>query len=327
MTVPVFHLQRTGLRAQIRRNSIAYWFILPTLAAMLLVHIIPTLQAIYMSFLDLRQVNLLQYLGAPFVGLAHYGNILGGIFFGSDDAQVTNLSQAFVNTVWYTAWVNIATLGVGMVLALLLNRRFPGRGVARTLVLLPWVVPTFMVGVVWNLIWLQQAGLANRILVDWVGVLDSRPQWLIGPLSFWAIVVPTVWRNIPFTTVMLLSGLQIIPPEQYEAADIDGANAWQKFRFITIPHLRPMLSVLTMFGIVFTLIGGSGYNISTSLFSGASYAGRWADLLVPAIVRQSFERQLFGFGAAASVLIMLTMVAFAALWYRVFRGTLVREGE
>jgi multiple sugar transport system permease protein len=321
-------MSRTGsLRARLKRNRIAYWFILPTLAAMLLVHIIPTLQAIYMSFLDLRQINLLQYLAAPFVGLAHYANILGGLFLGSEDAQVTNLSQAFVNTIWYTLWVNVLTLAISMVLALLLNRAFPGRGVARTLVLLPWVVPTFMVGVVWNLIWLQQAGLANRILVDWLGLVDTRPQWLIGPLSFWAIVIPTVWRNIPFCTVMLLSGLQVIPPDLYEAAGIDGANNWQKFRYVTLPQLGPMLSVLIMFGIVFTLIGGTGYNISTSLFSGASYAGRWADLLVPAIVRQSFERQLFGFGAAASVLIMLTMVGFAALWYRVFGGSLVRERE
>jgi multiple sugar transport system permease protein len=289
---------------------------------MLLVHFIPTVQAIYMSFLDLRQINLLQYLRAPFVGMRHYNELVGGFVLGSNDAQVSTLTQAFRNTIRYAFWVNVLTLSLGMVLALLLNRKFRGRGLARTLVLLPWVVPTFVVGTMWNLIWLQRGGLANRILVDWTGILDEPHTWLIGPMSFWALVIPTVWRGLPFVAVMLLSGLQSIPEDLYEAAVVDGANAWQRFRYITLPMLRPMLTILVMFGIVFNLIGGSGYNISASLFGGGSYAGRYADLIVPAIVRQTFERQLFGFGAAASVLVMLALLVFIAIWYRVFRSSL-----
>jgi multiple sugar transport system permease protein len=312
------------------RNVIAYAFIGPTLAAMLLIHIVPSIQALYMSLLDLKQANLLLYLRAPFIGLTHYQDLVGGLVFGSDDVNVASLGQAFNNTLWYTLWVNVGTLGLGMLLALLLNRRARGVGVARTFILLPWVVPTFVVGIAWNLIWLQDGGLANRVIVDWLGLVQDRPAWLTGPNSFWALVIPTVWRSLPFTAIMLLSGLQVIPPDLYEAAAIDGASPLARFRFITLPLLRPILAVLVLFGTVFNLIGGQGYNISASMFTAGSGAavngGRYADLLVTAIVRQSFDRQLFGFGAAASVLVMVVLMVFVAVWYRFFRSALTTEG-
>ena len=308
---------------RVRRNAIAYAFIAPTVAVMLLVHIVPSVQALYMSLLDLKQVNLLLYLRAPFVGLQHYQTIVGGVLFGADDVNVASLGQALNNTLWYTFWVNLGTLGIGMLLALLLHRRFRGVGLARTLVLLPWVMPTFVVGIAWNLIWLRDGGLANRLLVDWLGLLSDRPTWLTGPASFWALVIPSIWRSLPFASVMLLAALQVVPVDLYEAARVDGASALARFRYITLPFLKPVLSVLILFGTVFSLIGGQGYNISASMFTAGSGAsvngGRYADLLVPAIVRQSFERQLFGFGAAASVLVMLILMLIVAVWYRAFR--------
>jgi multiple sugar transport system permease protein len=312
-----------------RRNRIAYAFIAPTLVAMLLVHIIPSIQALYMSLLDLKQTNLLLYLRAPFVGLQHYQNIIGGLVSGGDDVNVASLGQALNNSLWYTLWVNVLTLGLGMVLALLLNRRFRGVGLARTMVLLPWILPTFVVGIAWNLIWLSDGGLANSLLVDWTGLLETRPTWLTGPGSFWALVIPSVWHGLPLAAVMLLAGLQVIPLDLYEAARVDGASAWSRFRYITLPLLRPVIGVLLLFGTVLNLIGGKGYNISASMFtagSGAAVnAGRYADLLVPAVVRQSFERQLFGFGAAASVLMMIVLMVIVALWYRAFRSAMTSE--
>ncbi|MBV9546833.1 MAG: sugar ABC transporter permease [Chloroflexi bacterium] len=314
---------QASLRGRVRRNAIAYVFVAPTLVTMLLVHFIPGAQGMYMSFLDLKQVNLLLYLRAPFIGLAHYQQILG-VFFGSDDANVAALGQALNNTLWYTFWVDAGTLGLGLALALLLHRRFRGVGLARTLVLLPWVMPTFVVGIAWNLIWLQDGGLANHLLVDWLGVLHFRPAWLTGPASFWALVIPSIWRTLPFTSVMLLAGLQVIPTDLYEAARVDGATGLDRFRYITLPFLMPVLSVLVLFGTVFNLIGGQGYNISASMFAAGSGAavngGRFADLIVPAIVRQSFERQLFGYGAAASVVVMLILLVLVGVWYRGFRS-------
>jgi multiple sugar transport system permease protein len=154
--------------------------------------------------------------------------------------------------------------------------------------------------------------------------LSDRPTWLTGPASFWALVIPSIWRSLPFASVMLLAALQVVPTDLYEAARVDGASALARFRYITLPFLKPVLSVLVLFGTVFDLIGGQGYNISASMFTAGSGAsvngGRYADLLVPAIVRQSFERQLFGFGAAASVLVMLILMLIVAVWYRAFRS-------
>jgi len=325
MVVELFRgVVRSNLRRRFRQNRIAYLFIAPAVFMMLLVHLIPTAQALYMSLLDLRQSTLRLYLGAPFVGLEHYRDIVGGLIFGGGSANISGLGQALVNALWFTLWLNVGTLGLGLVLALLLNRKFRGRGLARTLVLLPWVVPTFVVGLIWRYIWLQRGGLANHILVDWLHLADQPIQWLLLENTRWALLIPAVWRGIPFAALLLLAGLQVIPADLYEAARVDGANAWQRFRYITLPQLKSIIALQVMFGVVFTLFGFGPFNIATSMFGGTNH-GTYAELLIPAIARQTFSNQLYGYGAAASVLAMVLAMGFVALWYRVFRDTLTAQ--
>lgn len=318
------HPSGLSLGQRIRQNRIAYLFIAPSLLMMILIHLIPTVQALYMSFLDLRQSTLRLYLGAPFVGLEHYQDILVGLFTGGGSSNIKGLSQALRNALWFTLWLNVGTLGLGMVFALLLNRKFIGRGIARTLVLLPWVVPTFVVGLIWRYIWLQQGGLANRILVDWLHVVDQPIQWLLNENTRWALLIPAIWRGVPYTALMLLAGLQTIPGDLYEASHVDGATPIQQFWYITIPMLKPIIALQVMFGVVFTLFGFGPYNIATSMF-GSTNHGSYAELLIPAIARQTFSSQLYGYGAAASVLAMFLAMIFVALWYRVFRGALTAQ--
>jgi multiple sugar transport system permease protein len=310
--------------AALRRYRIAYLFIAPAVAAMLLVHVIPSVQALYMSLLDLNTRTLLLYLAAPFVGLQHYQAILGGLFFGSDDALIRGLSQALVNTFWFTLWVQIGTLVFGLLLALLLHREFRWRGIARTLVLLPWVVPTFVVGIIWQFIWLQQGGLANRILFDWLRLVDRPVTWLLLENARTALIIPAIWRGLPFATVMFLSALQVVPLDLYEAAGIDGADAWARFRYITLPLLKPVILITTLFGVIFNFFGFGPYNIAVSLF-GTDNLGRHVNLLSLAIIRQTFANQLYGYGAAASVLLMLVALVFVGVWYRAFRADLTAE--
>jgi multiple sugar transport system permease protein len=304
---------------RIKKHRLAYALIAPTTLAMLMVHFIPTLQGIYMSFLDLTQYTLGRFLGAPFVGLENYAFI----FSSRNNALVAGLANAARNTVIYTIFVNAGTLGIGMVTALLLNRHFRFRGLARTLLLLPWVVPTYVVGMLWGMMWLRDRGVINMILVDWFHLLDQKPFWLIGRNTIWAIIIPTIWRQLPFSTVMLLSGLQIIPDELHEAAAIDGASAWQRFRYITLPLLKPVVSIMLLWGVIFTVFG---YNIVVMMFgNGGGFPGEWGDLLMPAIQRQSFGYWLFGLGAAASTLMMAGMMVFVWAWYRAFRASLIQE--
>jgi multiple sugar transport system permease protein len=323
-TMSLPQMKRPSLLKRMRKYQVAYVFIAPAVVVMLLVHIIPTIQAIYMSFLDLNTRTLLQYLRAPFIGLAHYQNILSGLLTGGGDALIKGLAQALVNSFWFTFWVQAGTLTFGLILALLLNREFAARGLARTLVLLPWVVPTFVVGIVWQFIWLQKGGWANRLLFDTFHLVDKPITWLIGENARTALIIPAVWNGIPFVTVMLLSALQVVPDELYEAASIDGANAWQKFRFITLPFLKPVLLITSMFGIIFNFFGFGPYNVAVSLFS-SDNLGRYVSLLIITIVRQTFNNQLYGYGAAASVLVMLVALIFVGVWYRLFRSSMISE--
>lgn len=315
---------RPTLLRRVRRNRIAYAFIAPAVTMMLLVHLIPTAQAIYMSFLNLRQENLRQYLRAPFVGLKHYEDILGGLIFGGGNTNIRGLAQALSNTVVFAITVNLGILLLGMLLALLLNREFRGRGLARTLLMIPWILPTFVVGLTWRYIWVQQGGLANRILVDWLNLFPEPITWLVGENARWALIIPAIWRGVPLMTLMLLAGLQVIPLDIYEAADIDGASHGQRFRYITLPLLMPVIAVQVMFGIVFNFFGFGPYNIAMSMFGGLNH-GTYADLLIPTIARQTFTNQLYGYGAAASVLMMIVAMGFVVLWYRGFRQSLTAE--
>ncbi len=316
--------KKETLWTRMARYRIAYAFIAPAIVIMILVHVIPTVQALYMSLLDLNTTTLLSYLRAPFVGLRHYQHILGGLMTGGSDTLIKGLAQALDNSFWFTVWVQGVSLLLGLVLALLLNRQFRGRGLARTLVLLPWVVPTFVVGIIWQFIWLERGGLANRILVDWLHVVDQPISWLLLENARTALIIPTIWRGLPFVTIMLLSALQVIPTDIYQAADIDGANAWQRFRFITLPFLVPVIVITTMFGIIFNFFGFGPYNIAVSLFS-SDNLGRYVNLVTIAIIRQTFNNQLYGYGAAASVLMMVVALVVVGVLYRLFRSRLVSE--
>lgn len=317
-------LTRRSWRRRISQNRIAYAFLAPAVTLMIIIHLIPTAQALYMSLLNLRQENLRQYLGAPFVGLRHYQSILGGLITGGGSATVQGLTQALTNTFIFAFAVNAAILGLGMLLALLLNRKFWGRGLARTLVLLPWIVPTFVAGLIFRYMFLQQGGLVNRILLDWLGIIDTPITWLVGPNARWALIIAAVWRGVPLMSLMLLAGLQVIPTDLYEAASIDGASAWQRFRYITLPMLKPIIAIQLMFGMVFNFFGFGPYNIAVAMFGGLNL-GTYADLLIPTIARQTFTNQLYSYGAAASVLMMIVAMGFVVTWYHVFREALTAQ--
>jgi multiple sugar transport system permease protein len=176
------------------------------------------------------------------------------------------------------------------------------------------VVPSFVVASLWQFMWQSDDGIVNKILVDYLHLLDHRPVWLIGSNSIWAIVIPTIWRQLPFAMLIFLAGLQAIPTELHEAAAIDGAGAWQRFRRITVPLLKPLIAIQLLFCVIYSM-----YQYSIPVVMMGTNPGPHADLMMTLIVRQSFTNNLFGFGSAASVLLMLVMCVWVAIWYRGFR--------
>lgn len=315
--------KKDGLWRRIKRNRLAYLLIAPVLLCMLTVHFIPGVLGFYMSFLSLKQSTWRDFLGAPFVGLDNYITI----FTGYNNPLAADIQIAARNTFLYSVVVNAGTIALGLGAAMLLNREFKGRGFARTLLLMPWVVPSFVVGVLWGFMWRSDSGIVNTVITDWLHLTGSgdRITWLQNENVFWAITIPTIWRSYPFTMVLLLAGLQTISLELYEAAHIDGASPWQRFVNITLPLLKPTFAVVILWGFI-----GSAYsfNIVLTMFgNGSGYPGEWGDLLQPAIRRQSFDTYLYGLGSAASVLFMLAMLVFVIVWYRVFRTSMINPAN
>ncbi len=304
------------LKKKKRVDPFPYLLLLPAVLLMFAVNLTPILQGFYMSLLKLNQFTLSQYLDAPFIGIENYRRVL----FDPANPLRAGLGFALRNTLLYTLTVSLLAIGIGLGVALLMNREFAGKGIARTLLLLPWIVPSYVVGTLWGFMWQRDAGIINVILVDWLHLVSERPFWLLGSNSFWAIVIPTVWRAWPVMMLIFLAALQSIPEDQYEAATIDGVSQWKQFLHITLPLLKPVIVIQMMFQIIDNVYS---YNIVSMMFgNGAGYPGEWADLLMPLLTRQSFSYWLFGQGAAVSFVMMMLMLLFVGIWLKSFRRSM-----
>jgi multiple sugar transport system permease protein len=302
--------RRASLRGSRRRFVAA--LIAPALVFMVFVHLLPTLGGFYLSFKNLNLFTFSQLFDAPWAGFENYRTILF-----EDNPLRSGFTGAVQNTLVYTFWTVAGTLGGGLAVALLLNRQMRGMRVVRTLMLTPWIVPSFVVAVLWQFMWQSDVGIINKVLVDYTGVLGERPVWLIGENSLWAIIVPSIWRGLPFAMLIFLAGLQAMPKELHEAAAIDGAGAFKRFRYITLPLLRPLIGVQLLFGVIYAT-----YQFSIPYVMFGSNPGPDADLMMTLIVRQSFSNNLFGYGSAVSVLLMMAMFVWVAIWYRAFKRDL-----
>ncbi len=280
---------------------------------MLIMHAAPIVQGIMMSFLKLNQFTINQYLSAPFIGFENFYNVL----FNLNSPIRLGILEATRNTIIYSVIVTLGTLALGMIVALMVNRNFAGKRLVRTLFLFPWVVPTYVTGILWGFMWQRGVGIINIILVDILHLLPTKPFWLIGPNTLWAIIIPTIWRFWPFSMLLLLAGMQSIPEALYEAADIDGASPWRKFWNITFPMLTPVWAVLILFGMIYNTYS---FNIVYMMFGfGAGFPGEWGDLIMTNIFRNSFMQWNFGTGAAASVVLMICMIALVNVWFYFYR--------
>ena len=303
--------RRRGTLRRGRRRFVAA-LVAPAVIFMVLVHLLPTAGGFYLSFKNLNLFTFSQLFDAPWAGLDNYRTILF-----EDNPLRSGFTGAVENTAVYTFWTVSGTLGGGLAVALLLNRDMRGVKVVRTLMLTPWIVPSFVVAVLWQYMWQSDIGIINKVLVDYSGLLDERPVWLIGPNSLWAIIIPSIWRGLPFAMLIFLAGLQALPRELYEAAAIDGAGPIRRFRYITLPLLRPLIAVQLLFGVIY-----AAYQFAIPYVMFGSNPGPDADLMMTLIVRQSFSNNLFGYGSAVSVLLMMAMFLWVAIWYRTFKRDL-----
>ncbi|PZR51959.1 sugar ABC transporter permease [Xylanimonas oleitrophica] len=289
-----------------RRSLLPYALVAPAGVMEVLVHIVPMLLGVWIAFLGLTQLNIARWVQAPFVGLRNFAT-------GLDPSGPigSQLYAALGRTALFTVIVVALSWSLGMLGAVLLTSRFKGRGVLRTLFLVPYALPSYVGTIAWAFMFNQRDGVINRILVDDLGVLDHRPFWLLGGNAFWVTVVVTAWQFWPFAFLMLLAALQNIPDSVYEAAAIDGASLWRQFTRITLPMVRPANAVLLL---ILSLWIFNQFNVPYVLFGPASPPE--ATLVSPLIYQQSFNNWNFGVGGAMSVLLLCVLLLASVLYVR-----------
>ncbi|MFD5204643.1 carbohydrate ABC transporter permease [Streptomyces sp. NPDC058375] len=289
---------------RIRQGGLPYLLLLPAVLLELLIHIIPMVIGIVMSFRQLTQFFINNWGAAPWSGLDNY-RIAVDI-----DAPIGEalLHSFFVTCVFTFFSVGLAWL-FGTAAAILLQESFRGRGVLRTIFLVPYALPVYAAVITWAFMFQRDNGLINHVLHDQLGITDEPSFWLIGDNSIYALIIVSVWKGWPFAFLMLMAGLQNIPRELYEAASIDGAGIWQQIRRITLPSLRPVNQVLVLVLFLWTF---NDFNTPFVLFGKS--APENADLISVHIYQSSFVTWNFGTGSAMSVLLLLFLLTVTAVY-------------
>lgn len=283
-------------RRENSENRFAYLVNAPMIIYLSCFLAFPMIWGLYMSFTN-------KIIGNPasFIGLKNYVRLLGD----------PEYRRAILNTVFFTV-ISIAVKTVlGMLMALSLNQKFRGRNIARALLMIPWTLPNIVVVYNWRWIFNSTGGIANHILKS-LHMIDSNIIWFgSAGLAFATIIVANVWRGTPFFGVSILAKLQTIPKDYYEAADIDGANLWQKFRHITLPEVKDVTILSALMSTIWTinefetvwLLTGGGPNGTTEVMNVYSY-------------KTAMRSMMLGRGIAVAVLAMPILMIFIGILTR-----------
>lgn len=281
-----------------RGVPLPYWLLSPAVVVTLFIVFLPMAEAV---FLSLHDYLLWKPSSFAFVGLQNFITALG--------------DEVFWISAWHTLlWIGLtvpAQMLLGLATALLLNRTFPWRGLARALVIIPWALPSVITALMWRWIYDANNGVLNDILIR-IGILESAFPWLADPDSaLLSIVLTLTWQGFPFFAVMILAGLQSIPSSLYEAANIDGASTWQQFRHVTLPGIAGVLVtagllrliwVANSIDVIFVMTGG-----------GPGYATYTLPLYAFIKARTSLD---FGYGSALAVIFTIILGAFIVVYLR-----------
>ncbi|MDQ0834756.1 multiple sugar transport system permease protein [Streptomyces achromogenes] len=289
---------------RLRRVGLPYLLLLPALILELLVHLVPMVIGIVMSFKELTQFYIRDWGTAPWSGLDNYR-----VSVDFDAPVGEALLHSFLVTVGFTLLsVGLCWL-IGTAAAVFMQDAFRGRGLLRALFLVPYALPVYAAVITWVFMFQHDNGLVNHVLHDQLHLTDKPSFWLIGDNSFYALLTVSVWKGWPFAFLIVMAGLQNIPRELYEAAALDGAGVWQQLRRITLPSLSQVNQVLVLVLFLWTF---NDFNTPYVLFGRA--APEAADLISVHIYQASFVTWNFGTGSAMSVLLLLFLLAVTGVY-------------
>jgi len=280
----------------------------PSILLLVVIIGIPLLIAVYISFLHLDQYTLRSWLQAPWVGLSNYVTALtAGNVIGASALVSLGVSLGF------SLLTTLLITPIGILAALTVNTPYRGRTFVRVLYLVPYVIPTFVTALIWRMMFLNGTGLVDRSLAA-IHVANINTYWLLGPNSFWAMVIADTWASWAFIYIMVLAGLQSISSDQYEAANMDGANSWQKLTRIVLPQLRHVLGLALLLS---TLYHFNNFTLPFVMFG--TPPPLQADVLPLNIYVSSFQLFNFGLGGAMSVITLILMLVPGFLYIRTLR--------
>jgi len=287
----------------------AFPFLFPSLLFVLVFSLYPIFESFRLSFY--RLILTLPWLGQKFVGLENYVDLL------TDPVALNSL----MTTMIFVAVTAVSEVMLGLGMALILNESFRGRGLLRAIVLIPWAIPTVVSSQMWRFIFNDRYGLFNFLLFGEKTSLYLAP--LADPqLALMAIMTADIWKTSSFAALIILAGLQIIPDELYEAASIDGATAWQKFRHITLPLVKPALllallfrtiDAFRVFDLVFVMTQG-GPADTTNVLQFYGY-------------KKSFAEGMIGYGSAISVGVFLFSLMLSLVYIRLIGARILERRE
>ncbi|MBI4840933.1 MAG: sugar ABC transporter permease [candidate division NC10 bacterium] len=293
---------RALLSRRAREILANYAYLLPAAICLGGTVLFPILKAIHMSLYNNVLIRPQDY---RFIGLGNYVRMV------QDPTFWLTLKNSFTWVFWS---VSLQFL-FGFLVALLLNAQFTGRVVFRTITLMPWIIPGVVVALVWEYLYQPNYGPINDLLMRG-GWMRTPVAWLSDPdLAMPAVVLTNIWRGIPFFAIMILAGLQAIPDEIYEAATVDGASVTQRFWHVTLPMLRPIIVVATATRIIWT------FNYADLIFVMTSGGPANATQITSTYtLLQAYSNLDFGYAATLSVILLVIMLVFTALYLKVTKG-------
>lgn len=309
------------LAATLLANRQAYLYVVPAMIGMVVLVFFPFIYGITLSFTDSNLYTINQPITETWIGLRNYGDILGDFGVarrGADGSLVFNYLNFYwtlgVTVVWTITNVAIG-VSVGLFLALVLNTSgLAARPLYRVLLILPWAVPNYITALIWKGMFHRQFGVVNHVL----RLFGSQGvSWFDTPgTSFLTALATNGWLSFPFMMVVSLGALQSIPAELYEAARVDGASRWQRFKAITLPSLKPALVPAVILSVVWTF---NMFNVIYLVTSGEP--GSSTEILVTQAYKFAFERYRYGYAAAYSTVIFGILLAYSAIQNKVSRAT------
>lgn len=284
------------------RKRAAWLFLAPMLVVLAVVAVWPLARTIYLSLTNATLIDMSDY---RWVGLSNYLTYDGGRWYGvlSDPQWHAALRNTLIFVV---VSVSLETV-FGVLIALLLNAPFPGRGLMRAAMLVPWATPTVVSAKMWSWMLNDQFGVVNDAMMK-IGLIAEPVAWLAEPsLAMASVIMVDVWKTTPFVALLALAALQMVPKDCYEAADVDGVGSIKVFFHVTLPLIAPALAVavifrlldaMRMFDLVYVMTGATDATMTLSVFA----------------QRELVSFQDVGYGSAASTLVFFVIALLTALY-------------